>query len=121
MKRILWILAVLMVCFAVPAFAFSWNPIDWIKAGLAAGGWNAVAWILTALLGLAVFGTVMVVRIINTLKEAGELLIALSDALSDRKVTPEEIKTITDDIRDVMNVWKTTPEAYTKPPEAEHG
>jgi hypothetical protein len=121
MKRFLFTFVFFMFVFATCAFAAWYNPISWIKAGLAAGGWNAVAWILTALLGLAVFGTVMVVRIINTLKEAGELLIALSDALSDRKVTPEEIKTITDDIRDVMNVWKTTPEAYTKPPEAEHG
>ena len=78
---------------------------------------SGLAWILTALLGLAVFGTVAAVKIVKTMKEAGELLIVLSDALSDRKVTPDEIKAIRNDIRDVMDVWKKTPEGYD-PPEA---
>ncbi len=115
MKRFIGLLIGLMVLFALPAVAFSWgdvNPINWLKSGLTAGGWTVLAYILTAVLALAVFGTVVAVRIIQTLKETGELLIALSDALSDRKVTPDEIKAIIADIRAVMDVWKKTPDAY---------
>ncbi|MDD5353038.1 MAG: hypothetical protein PHS93_07765 [Candidatus Omnitrophica bacterium] len=116
MKRFAWILAVLMVCFAAPAFAAWYNPVDWLKSLLSSGGYTVLAYILTALLSLAVFGTVAAVKIVKTLKEVGEFLIVLGDALSDRKVTPEEIKAIIADVRDVVNIWKATPEAY-KPPE----
>lgn len=112
MKRFLIFFSLMMVCFATAAMAFSWNPVNWVKSGLEAGGWTVVAYLVTAFLALAVFGTVVAVRIIQTMKEAGELLIALSDALADRKVTPDEIKLIIADVRDVFNVWKATPPAY---------
>lgn len=112
MKRILLLLSLLMILFATSAFAFSFNPVDWVKSALSSGGYTILAYMLTAIMAIAIFGTVLAVRIVQTLKEAGELFIALSDALSDRKVTPEEIKTIVANARDVFNIWKKTPPAY---------
>jgi hypothetical protein len=115
MRRITFtfmILAAFAVLFAVPAFALSWNPIDWMKAGLEAGGLKVLAWLFTALLGLSVFGTVLAVKIISTLKEAGELLATLGEALADRKMTAEELRQIGLDARDVFNIWKETPAEY---------
>jgi hypothetical protein len=115
MRRITFtfmILAALAVLFAVPAFAFSWNPVDWMKAGLEAGGMKLLAWILTTLLGLAVFGSVLAVKIISTLKEAGELMTTLGNALADRSITTDELRQIANDARDVFNIWKETPAEY---------
>ena len=115
MKRIIGIvlagLALGMV-FPVAAFAFSWNPVDWIKSGLEAGGLKLLAWILTAVLGLAICGGVMFARVIRTLKEAGELQIAIAEAVADRKFDPEELKRIAHEARDVYDIWKPTPEQY---------
>lgn len=109
----LLVLAALAVLFAVPAFAFSWNPVGWIKAGLEAGGMKALAWILTAVLGLAVFSTVLFIKIVSTLKEAGELLTTLGTALADRSMNADELRQIAKDARDVCNIWRTTPAKYT--------
>jgi divalent metal cation (Fe/Co/Zn/Cd) transporter len=115
MKRFIALFTLLLLAFAAPAFAAWWNPVDWVKSALEGGGYTILAYALTAGLAFAIFGTVFAVKIVKTLKEAGELLIALSEALSDRKVTPEEIKAIIADIRSVLDVWKKTPDAY-KPP-----
>ena len=112
MKKIMMLCALMFILYVTSAFAFSFNPINWIKDGLAAGGWNLVAFILTAFFGLAIFGTIVFIKIINTMKEAGELLIDLSNALVDRKINPDEIKTIVNDIRNVFDIWKKTPDNY---------
>jgi len=108
----LFTVVLLVLAFAVPAFAFSWNPVNWLKAGLEAGGMKLLAWILTAVLGLAVCGGVMFARVIRTLKEAGELQIAIAEAIADRKFDPEELKRIAHEARDVYDIWKPTPEQY---------
>lgn len=122
MKRILGILLAGLafgMLFPVAAFALSWNPVDWLKAGLEAGGMKVLAWLFTALLGLSVFGTVLAVKIIATLKEAGELLATLGEALADRKMTAEELRQIGLDARDVFDIWKETPDAYKAKPDGE--
>lgn len=116
MQRITLVLAlafILAVLFAAPVFAFSWNPIEWIKTGLEAGGWTALAWVLTAIAGLAVFSTILAVRIVKTMKEVGELLISFADAAEDRKFNPDELKKIAKDARDVCDIWRATPAKYT--------
>jgi hypothetical protein len=115
MKRVVMLVlcgVLLSLAFPLAAFALSWNPVSWVKAGIEAGGVKVLAWLFTALLGLSVFGTVLAVKIIATLKEAGELLATLGEALADRKMTAEELRQIGTDARDVFNIWKTTPDEY---------
>jgi len=113
--NILLALILLFIAFAAPAFAAWWNPVDWLKSGLAAGGWTVLAYILTAVLALGIFGTVMALRIIKTLRETGELFIAFADAVADHNVTPAEIRGIIASARDVVDVWKKTPEQFKSP------
>jgi len=104
--------ALMMFLFATTALAFSWNPVDLVKGALDAWGWTAAAYIFSFILGLAIVGTIMAARIITTMKQLGELLVHLSERLSDRKMTADELKQTVDDIRAVANVWKTTPEKF---------
>jgi len=114
--NILLALILLFIAFAAPAFAaFSLNPISWIKSALESGGWTVLAYILTAVLALGIFGTVMALRIIKTLRETGELFIAFADAVADHNVTPAEIRGIIASARDVVDVWKKTPEQFKSP------
>ena len=113
MKKVWLFVGLLLLLFAVPVFAAWWNPVDWVKSGLESGGWTALAWVLTGLAGLAVFSTVLAVKIIKTMKEIGELLIAFADAVDDRKFTADELKRIAKDARDVCDVWRETPAKYT--------
>ncbi len=115
MKKFIGLFVLLMASFAIPAMAFSWgdvNPINWVRSALSSGGYTILAYILTGILGLAVFGTIAVTRIIATLKETGELMIHMSDALADRHITDKELKQLADDIRAVTSVWAKTPPAY---------
>jgi hypothetical protein len=104
--------ALMMVLFAGAALAFSFNPAEWVKGALNTWGWTAAAYLFTFILGLAVFGTILAARIINTLKAVGELLVHLSERLSDRRMTAEELQETVADIRAVASVWKTTPEKF---------
>lgn len=69
--------------------------------------------ILTALavIVFSVFGAISV-RIITTLKEAGEFMMVLANALQDRKITREELEAIIKEAQDVFNIFKKTPEKY---------
>ncbi len=119
MKRFTWIFAVMFLFFAGSAFAAWYNPISWVKSGLEAGGWNLVAYIFTGLLALGIFATVVFVRIVQTLKEAGEFQIHFADALADRKITTDELKQLAADARDVFDIWKKTPDAYIPEPKTD--
>jgi hypothetical protein len=110
MKRITLIIAVMLLtigAFAVTANAGVWETVKgWV-------GWQAVAYVLTAVLSLAaVGGSVLFIRIIQTLKEGGEFISVLAKALEDRKTTQEELKAIVKEGRDVFDVWKKTPDKY---------
>ena len=109
------IVVLLMLFLATAVVAFSLNPISWIKSALESGGWTVLAYILTAVLALGIFGTVMALRIIKTLRETGELFIAFADAVADHNVTPAEIRGIIASARDVVDVWKKTPEQFKSP------
>jgi len=113
MKKVWLFVGLLLAFFAVPAMAAWWNPVDWVKSGLESGGWTALAWVLTGLAGLAVFSTVLAIRIVKTMREVGELLVSFADAFDDRKFTADELKQIAKDARDVCDVWRTTPAKFT--------
>ncbi len=116
MRRTWLFTGILLVLFTTSAFAFSWgslNPVNWIKGALESGGMTVAAAIITFILGsAAIFGTIAYVKIVNTLKESGEFLTVLGNALADRNVTPDEIRAIVKEARDVFNIWRKTPEDY---------
>ncbi len=86
MKRI-WLFVLLMVCFAVPAFAGVMDILvsakDWI-------GGNAVALIITAILAIGGLGA-LIARYTPVLAAVGWLLIEIDSAASDKKISKEEL------------------------------
>ncbi len=61
--------------------------------------------------GLTAMGGVLV-KIVKTLKEAGEFMVVLGKALEDKRLTSAEIGSIYKEGKDVLNVWRKTPEQY---------
>ena len=59
----------------------------------------------------SIFG-VLFAKVATTMAEAGEFLVVLGNALSDKKITGNELKEIVGHARDVMNIWTTTPDQY---------
>ena len=67
---------------------------------------NLLPIILTFALGAA---GVIVKKALTTLKEVGEVLIAVSEAAADHKLTKAEITRIQNEAKDVISIWKKTP------------
>jgi len=109
MKRILVLLGILagLMLISTGAFAFGFGDIkSWVS-------WQGVAYMLTFILGLgAIGGTILFTRIVQTLREAGEFMAYLADALNDKKLSSDELKKIVKEGRDVFDVWKKTPDKY---------
>lgn len=109
MKRLYAVIITLFAALAVatPALAFGWSDI---KSVLTGDTWPLI---LTGVVFLAflVAGNI-IMKVIKTLREVGELLIHFSDMVTDKKVTREEIDQFKADIRDVVNIWRKTPEEY---------
>ncbi len=110
MKRNIWTIGLILLALvfvATSAYAFGFSDIkSWVT-------WQGAAYLLTFILGLGIIGgSLMFVRILQTIKEAGEFMVYLADALNDKKLTPEEMKKIMADARDVFSIWKATPEQY---------
>ncbi len=86
------------------AYALSLGSIkDWLSG-------NVIAYILTGILAIgAIGGSLMFSRIVTTLQELGEFLTALGLALSDRKITKEELTTLLAQGKEVANIWRKTP------------
>jgi len=57
------------------------------------------------LIGLAVV-TPIVLKLKGILREVGELLTELADALEDGKITKQEISEIVDEAQDIMGLFK---------------
>jgi uncharacterized membrane protein YuzA (DUF378 family) len=109
MKRIIVLLALLMVVFAVPAFA---GPLDVVKGWLGGAGWTAIAFILTGLLAIGVIGK-YTDWLANLFIVIGTFATNFGVAIKDRKITGDELKqTIADlkKIRDAALAVKTTGE-----------
>ena len=51
-------------------------------------------------------------RIVATLQELGEFLTYLGNALADRKFDREELQKTLKEGRDVLDIWKPTPDKY---------
>lgn len=97
MKRTLWILAVLMLCFAIPAFAGIGDILGSVKGWL---GGNAVALILTAALAIGGVG-ILVARFTPIVGSVGRLLIEIEIVFADKKVTREELTSLRDKINEI--------------------
>lgn len=106
MKRILVLLAGMMLI-TTAAFAFGLGDIKaWI-------GWQGVSYILAFLLALGgIGGTVMFIRIVQTMKEGSEFLAVLATALASKDTSPATLKKIVAEGKDVWNVWAKTPDKY---------
>lgn len=75
--------------------------------------WQAVAYILTGVLSIGgIGGSVVYRRIVATLNETGQFLTVLGTALADNQVSKEEIQKILAEGKDVLDIWRTTPERY---------
>jgi hypothetical protein len=57
------------------------------------------------IIGIAVV-TPIVLKLKGILREVGELLTELADALEDGKITKDEIASIVDDAQDVLGLFK---------------
>jgi len=98
---------VIIALFATTANALSISGIkEWLSG-------TVVAYILTGILAIGVIGgSIMFSRIVTTLQELGEFLSALGLALSDKKMTKEELTDLLAKGKDVVNIWKKTPEQF---------
>lgn len=76
-------------------------------------GSQAWTYIASALLTI-IAGSVGIifVRVTATFKEAGEFLTVLGTALSDQKLDKTELNQIISEGKDVLNIWKKTPDKY---------
>lgn len=104
------LIIILAMLFATPAYAGVFGKIGgWFS-------WEVAAIVLSAVVALiAGAATVMFTKITRTLKEAGEFLVVFGNALEDKKTTPDELKAILKEGRDVLDIWKKTPERYQAP------
>jgi len=102
-----WIIAAVLFIGCESAYA---GVFDSVK------GWfsgNIIVYIITGILGLGVVGgTIMFSRIVATLQELGEFLTYLGNALADRKFDREELQKTLKEGRDVLDIWKPTPDKY---------
>ena len=105
MKRIIGA-TIVMLLIATSAYA----GLGAIKAWI---GWQGVSYALAFLLALGgIGGTVLFVRTTQTLKEGAEFLAVLATALADKDTSPETLKRILAEGRDVWDVWARTPDRY---------
>ena len=68
--------------------------------------------VLVACAICGVVSGILISRIVTTLKELGEFLAGISMAMTDRKVSKEELRERFSEGRFVVNIWKRTPEKY---------
>ena len=109
MKRTVTVFTVVLPVVLAAGMAYA-GTLDKVKDWFT---WNAAAYIITGLLAVGVIGeSVILGKIIRTLKEGGEFLTVLGDAVEDRKLGSDELNTIAKEARDVFDVWKPTPERY---------
>jgi len=99
--------AIMLVSVAFPAYAGVWGSIrGWVSG-------QALAWIITGILAIGGIGaSVMFTKIVRTLKELGEFLTKFAEVLADKKTTREELSDLVKEGKDVLDVWKNTPEQY---------
>jgi hypothetical protein len=110
MKRITVGFGAALLCllmFAVSALAFGWGDV---KSFITGETWPVL--ITGAVFLVALVGGALFLRIIQTLREAGEAMIAVADAAADKRVSKDELERIKTEIRDVVNIWRPTPEPY---------
>ena len=109
MKRYLILALILIVVFVVAAPAFAGGIGDFfggIKDKVTGSG---IAYVLTLLLGLTgITGGIIFKKVISTLKEAGEFLVAVGVAFEDNKLSNAEIGKILKEGVDVLSLWKKT-------------
>jgi hypothetical protein len=109
MKRLFAVLFTLCVVFltASPVWAFGFGDIkSWFQG-------ETIPLLLTGgIFLLALIFGVLFAKVVQTLKEAGEAMIVLADALHDRKITKDEYERIKAEVRQVVNIWRETPEEY---------
>lgn len=110
MRKNVWavgLILLVLVFAATTANAFGFGDIkSWVT-------WQGAAYLLTFILGLGIIsGGILFTRIVQTLKEAGEFMTYLADALNDKKLSADELKKIVADARDVFDIWKKTPDKY---------
>lgn len=97
MKRTLWILAVLMLCFAVPAYAGVGDVFS--KVWRYIGG-SAPALALSAILAIGGIGAVTV-RYTPIFGAVGRLLIAFEIAFADKKISKEELEDLWKKLKEI--------------------
>ena len=94
--------AVLLVFFAVQADAVEiLGKITSVLSG------EVISLTLSAVvaIGAGILG-ILFTRVSRTLKEAGDFLTVLGNALEDRRITREELAGIVKEGRDIFGVWK---------------
>jgi len=101
MKKSCVLFIVFVIVFSSLAYA---GPIDAVKS------WG-IGKIIGLVLALGINAAVFM-KIINTLKEAGEFFALLGKSLEDKKLTSKEISSIIKEGKDVFNIWKPTPSQY---------
>ena len=102
--KIIGIIFILSFATAVAVYA---GPLAYI--GKLIGG-NVLAWLLSAVVGIAVTAnSVITLKIILTLKEGSEFVGVIADAMADHKITKDELKNIKKEGLDVFNIWRRTP------------
>lgn len=109
MKRFISIIiiALFILAVSVPAYAGVFGKIGgWLKGEALL---YALAFALTA---FAAASGVLFVKIVSTLKEGGEFLTVLGNAIEDKKITKDELHAIVKEARDVFNPWRKTPDQY---------
>lgn len=111
MKRNTIIIALLItiaLIAAVPAYAGTWDNVKgWVTG-------QAIALILSGVLAVGVIGESLVLaKVIKTLKEGGQFMTVVADALEDKKISKSELDAIKAEGVDVFNVWAKTPDKYT--------
>ncbi len=70
--------------------------------------WQAIAYILTGILAIgAVGGSIWYRRINAMIRETGQFLTVLSNALDDKQITKDELKNIMAEGKDIISAWRT--------------
>ena len=105
MKAQLWtviFMAILLTMFfSIPAYAGVLDTVKgWISGEMVALALSTVLTVLGGLLGLGYR------KVSRTLKETGEFMTTLGDALEDKRLTREEMTAIIKEGKEVFAIWR---------------
>lgn len=109
--KLKYIMSMFMVFYFMIVTVASASIFSTVKAWMGGEVLATIATVVTLLFS-SIFG-ILFVKVANTMAEAGEFLVALGNALSDKKITSDELKDIIFHARLVMNIWQKTPSQYT--------